>query len=409
LKLTLKSLIATTLVVLILTGCANSTANSASENNIKKTGQAPGTAQKQSEAAIDTPWIASKNTTRINTNDPVEAAVLVSKTLWMATSEDNRPGGVVLANPDDWQVTLASADLIHHPNNGPVLFVKKDGIPEITLNELKRLNPKGAEMNNGIQVVLVGNLDKRVEDQAKELGFKTDKVTGENPAAVAKAIDAYYAKITKGYPHSVIIGSMENQEYTMPAVNWVSHMPESLLYVSKNDVPKETIDALKVREGNANIYILGPESVISVQVEKQLGQHGKVIRIAGTDPYENAIAFAKYKDPSTGFGWGITTPGHNFSFVNLDTPTLALAAAPFSHLGKHAPLLWTDRDSMPKSVMSYVMSVQPKYKESPTEGPYNHAWLTGNEDQLSMKAQGEIDSMLEIVSATGEGHGAHGE
>ncbi|MNI33840.1 putative cell wall binding repeat 2 [compost metagenome] len=194
----------------------------------------------------------------------------------------------------------------------------------------------------------------------------------------------------------------------MPAVNWISHMPEPLLYVKKDEIPAETVDSLKTRGGKANIYLLGPEAVVSAKVEEGLRQYGKVVRISGNDPYTNAIAFAKYKDPATGFGWGITTSGHNFSLVSKDTPALALAAAPFSHLGKHAPLLWTDKEKMPESVHMYVMSIQPKYKDSPTEGPYNHAWLTGSEDAVSVVAQGELDSMLEIVSESGAGHGGHG-
>ncbi|MFD0682055.1 MULTISPECIES: cell wall-binding repeat-containing protein [unclassified Paenibacillus] len=394
---------------LSLTGCFNNEKSSMSQegHTMGNMGQ-PITAQSQQAAASNMPWIASKNTTRINTNDAAEAAALISKTLWMATADDNRPGGIVLANPKDWQTTLVSADLIHNPNNGPVLFVNKDGIPEATLNEIKRLKPKGVEMNKGIQVILVGDLDPTVEDQVKALGLKTDKIAGGNPAAIAKAVDAYYTNVTKENPPSVIVGSMDSKEYTMPAVNWIAHMPEPLLYVKKDELPQETIDALKTRGGKANIYILGPESVVSANVQNQLGQYGKVVRISGNDPYENAVAFAKYKDPMTDFGWGITTPGHNFSFVNNDSSLLALAAAPLSHLGKHAPLLWTKKDKMPDSVMSYVMSVQPKYKQSPSEGPYNHAWLTGSEDALSSTAQGEIDSMLEIVSASGEGHGGHG-
>lgn len=397
--------------VLALSGCLNNSNNSSedgmgSQGMDHQTGQAPGSAQNQ--LVTNTPWIASKNTTRINTSDPVEAAILVSRTLWMATSDDNRPGSVILANPEEWQTALAAADLIHHPSNGPVLFVNQERIADSTLNELKRLNPKGVEMNNGIQVILVGNLDPKVEEQVKRLGFKTDKIEGSNPAAVAKEFDAYYAKVAQEIPSSVIVGSMDSMEYTMPAVNWISHMPEPLLYVKKDEIPQETAGALQTREGKANIYILGPESVISAQVEEQLKQYGRVVRIAGNDPFENAIAFAKYKDKGTDFGWGITTPGHNFSFVSLDSPVLALAAAPFSHLGKHAPLLWTSKDRMPDSVMSYVMSVRPKYKDSPTEGPYNHAWLTGSEDVISLAAQGEIDSMLEIVSESGEGHGGHG-
>lgn len=102
-----------------------------------------------------------------------------------------------------------------------------------------------------------------------------------------------------------------------------------VLYVKKDEIPQETAAALTFRGGKANIYILGPASVVSNKVEAELGQYGKVVRIAGKNPYENAVAFAQYKDPDTGFGWGITTPGHNFSFVNKDSAALAIAAAPF--------------------------------------------------------------------------------
>ncbi|WP_243767560.1 cell wall-binding repeat-containing protein [Paenibacillus agricola] len=404
-KKTIKLGIASLVTAFAVTGCLNNQNNAPPQVTPDKgsAGQQTGVV-----ATSNVPWIASKNTTRINTSDPIEAAVLVSKTLWMATSDENRPGGVILADPNNWQTTLVSADLIHHPNNGPILFANKDGIPEATLNELKRLKPKGVDMNNGVQVIIVGDFDQKVEDQVKEVGLKLDKITGGNAAAIAKQVDAYYTKVAQENPPSVIVGSMDSQEFTMPALNWIAHMPEPLLYVKKDEVPQETADALKTRGGKANIYIIGPETVVSASTEQQLGQFGRVVRIAGNDAYENAIAFAKYKDLATDFGWGITTPGHNFSFVNKNSPALALAAAPFSHLGKHAPLLWTDKDKMPDSVMAYLMSVEPKYKKAPTEGPYNHAWLTGSEDVLTAVEQGEIDSMLEIVSESGEGHGAHG-
>ncbi|GGG24350.1 cell wall-binding repeat-containing protein [Paenibacillus abyssi] len=400
---------------LVLAGCfdggnnhANHMGQPAGNTQSESNGEQSGNIQSQPAVTGNLPWIASKNTTRVNSSDPAQAAVLVSQMLWMATSDMNRPGGVILANAEDWQTVVVSANLIHHPNDGPILFVDKDGIPDVTRNELTRLRPKGVEMNDGIQVMLVGDLDQAVEEQAIEMGFKTDKITADNPAALAKEVDAYYSEVTGEISQSVIVGSMDSMEYTMPAINWVAHMPEPLLYVTENEIPQGTIDALNARGGNANIYLLGPEAVISAAVEEQLGEYGTVVRIAGDDPYKNAIAFSRYKDPATGFGWGITTPGHAFSFVSMDSPELALGAAPFSHLGKHTPLLWTDKDSMPDSVMDYVMSVQPKYEESPTEGPYNHSWLTGDANALTMAAQGEIDAMLEIVSASGEGHGGHG-
>lgn len=384
----------------LLAGCQNKDKESPSSNSsmVSQTFSKEG----------NMPWIATKNTTRINSSDPIEAAVLASRTLWTATNDNNRPGSVVIVNSDQWQIAAASADLIHHPSNGPILFVNDDGVPEATWNELKRLKPTGSKSNDGIQVIVVGKISDKVEEQLKKLDYKMDRIEGDQPAAVAEAIDAYYAKVSGSTPESVIIGSMDSPEYTLPAVNWIAHMPEPLLYVNKNEVPVETTEALKTRGGQANIYVIGPESIVSSKVLEELKVYGKVTRISGADPYENAINFAKFKDPETQFGWGINSPGHNFSFLPSDADMLAIAVAPFSHLGKHAPLLFTDKDGMPGSVMEYVMSIQPKFEQSPTEGPYNHAWITGNENLISEQGQSEIDDMLEIVPVSGgDAHSGH--
>ncbi len=384
----------------VAAGCQSAGNETAGSGTVKTAVTAEGNGQ--------VPWIATKNTTRINSSDPVEAAVLVSRSLWPATAKSNRPGSVVLVDPGNWGIAAASADLIHHPNNGPILFVTTDGLPKMTADELKRLSPTGAESNHGIQAVLVGPVTEKVKDELKRMKLKFDHIQGSEPAAVAEAIDTYYAEAAGELPNSVVVGSIDKAEYTMPAVNWIAHMPEPLLFVTKDAIPAETEKALQKRGGKAHIYLIGPESAVSKNVENKLQAFGTVTRIAGDDSYENAIAFAKFKDPETGFGWGITTPGHNLSFVNEEKMELAIAAAPFSHLGKHAPLIFTDRDKMPGSVMEYIMSIQQKYKDSPAEGPYNHAWITGNENDLTYSAQAEIDDMLEIVSASGEGHGGMG-
>ncbi|MGN7759816.1 cell wall-binding repeat-containing protein [Paenibacillus sp. 22594] len=361
-----------------------------------------------SQSAISIPWIATKNTTRINTSDPIQAAVLVSQSLWTAETENNRPSSVVLTDVSSWQIAAVSTDLIHHPNNGPVLFITKEGIPEATLMELRRLKPMGAVSNDGVQVVLVGPIADGVEDQLKILDLKVDAIKGEDPAEIAKSIDAYYEKVSGSLPQNVIVSSVDSPEYSLPAVNWIAHMPEPLLYVSKRKIPEATAEALKARGGKATIYILGPTSAVSADVEAQLQEYGTVKRISGDDPYTNAIAFAKFKDEATGFGWGITTPGHNLSLLTADSTMLAIAAAPLSHLGKHAPLVFTKKDGMPDSLMNYTMELQPKFKDSPAEGPYNHAWLTGDTDTLYSGTQSEIDDMLEISSASGEDpHSGH--
>ena len=110
-------------------------------------------------------------------------------------------------------------------------------------------------------------------------------------------MDKEYADITGSYPNSVIIGSSEEEGrlYTTPAVNWISHMPEPLLYTEKDKVPKATIEALKMRKDKANIYVLGPEKSFQKKW-KRVKQIRKVTRISGENPVENSIAFAKFKD-----------------------------------------------------------------------------------------------------------------
>ncbi len=353
------------------------------------------------------PWVVMKNSTRINTSDPFSVAVLVSQTTWPSTGNGNRPGGVILVDINDWHAGLVGADLIHFPINGPVLFTEQGEIPEITLNEIKRLNPTGFKAKSTIHAVLVGNLASRVGEQLSDIKLKFDQIPGENPAQLAKAVDAYYSELLGSIPNSVIIGALHAPEYALPAINWISHMSEPLLFVSKDDVPQETVDALLIRKGGAHIYILGPESIISANVEQQLSNYGKVTRISGNDPIANSIPFAQFYDAETQFGWGITTPGHNLSFIPVQSTSLAIAAAPFSHLGKHAPLIWIDQDRVPQNVMSYLDMIQPKYTNTPSDGPFNHAWITGDMNSISHVVHGEIDQMLEIISATGGGHGDH--
>ena len=104
-----------------------------------------------------------------------------------------------------------------------------------------------------------GDVDASILEQLKE--YKVKQIKETDPATFAKDVDKEYADITGSYPNSVIIGSSEEEGrlYTTPAVNWISHMPEPLLYTEKNKVPEATIEALKMRKDKANIYVLGPE------------------------------------------------------------------------------------------------------------------------------------------------------
>ncbi|EMI9088825.1 ArsR family transcriptional regulator [Bacillus cereus] len=356
-------------------------------------------------ASNDVLTTSLKNVTRLNTNDPMQMAVLTSQTIWPATHKENQPGAVILVPVNEWQLGIASADLIHHPNNGPILFIEKEKVPEMTLKEIKRLNPLGTK--DGTQIMVMGDVGASILEQLKDYQVKQIKET--DPATFAKDVDKEYADITGSYPNSVIIGSSEEEGrlYTTPAVNWISHMPEPLLYTEKNKVPEATIVALKMRKDKANIYLLGPEKIVSKEVEKELSKYGKVTRISGETPVENSIAFAKFKDEKTKFGWGFTKPGHGLSFVSSKTPDLAVAGAPFSHMGKHAPVVLLEEGKASQPVYEFLASIQPKFKDDPTLGPYNHGFLLGSTSDISFETQGILDERLEIVQESGQGHGGH--
>lgn len=112
---------------------------------------------------------------------------------------------------------------------------------------------------------------------------------------------------------------------------------------------------------------MGPETVISKEVEQQLRAYGKVTRISGKTPEENAIAFAKFKDNETQFGWGVTKLGHGL--VRLDNIDAAISSAAFAHFGKHAPMLVLQGTNLSQPLHQYLMSLQPKFEKEPTEGP----------------------------------------
>jgi hypothetical protein len=97
------------------------------------------------------------------------------------------------------------------------------------------------------------------------------------------------------------------------------------------------------------------------------------------------------------FGWGVVDPGHGLVFANASRPLDAAAAAPLSATGTYGPLLLVEGDRLPRELVQYLLDIQPGYERDPVRGVYNHGWLIGDEDAISVADQSRIDSLLEIV------------
>jgi hypothetical protein len=376
------------------------------------------------------PTIGTKTTQRLYGANPFEEAVSVTQHIWPAAVAENAPGennndpdrpwALTLLTPDDPLTDITATPLIHFPDDAPVLYVTKTGIPQVTLNEIKRLGDTGISRYNNVDAFLVGAAaNSAVESQLKAIGLKYVDVTAPSVPELADKVDQLYGSIQNpdtGVPamgagmENVMVGSMDgtDYQYLLPATHWVAHMASGLAWVSKNSVPQATINLLKRRNGMARIYLFGGPDQISGAVAKQLAQYGAVIRVTNNDnvafnanpvdnPIDTAIAFAKMWDGAGEVGWKITGPGHGFTLVNINDWQGAVASAPLSHLGFHAPLLFTGGPTqLPSAVDGYLSSVAPTYLTSPADGPYNMTYVIGSWSQIGWPQQAHIDYISEI-------------
>jgi hypothetical protein len=129
------------------------------------------------------PAYTTKTTTRIYGSNPYEEAVSVAQHVWTSALPENVPANaannadrtraVTLVTTDDPLTAITATPLIHFPDAAPILYVTKDGIPDVTLNELKRLGPVGMARFNNVHAFLVGAAaNPGVENQLKAIGTK---------------------------------------------------------------------------------------------------------------------------------------------------------------------------------------------------------------------------------------------
>jgi len=372
------------------------------------------------------PTITTKTTTRIYGEDPFEVAVSVTQHIWPAVlpgsaqSVPDGPRAVTLLTPDDPLTAITATPIVHFPDDAPPLYVTHDGIPQVTLEEIKRLGPVGIDRFNDVQAFVVGGAaNAAVESQLTAIGIKWFEITAPTIPALANKVDKLYGSITNpdtgvaqmaNGAMTVMIGSLNDYQFVLPATHWVTHMPTALQWVRKNSVPPATIDALQRRLGDAMIYLFGGPNQISSSVARQLDKYGNVQRITNDDvvaynspppdtPVETAIAFNKMWDSAGEVGWKITGPGHGFTLVKLDDWQGAVASSPLSHLGFHAPIVFTTSSTqLPSIVDAYYMSVAPTFVTTPADGPYNMTYVIGSWNQITWPLQAHVDNISEMAN-----------
>jgi hypothetical protein len=337
------------------------------------------------------PNTATRNTIRVAGNDATADAAGVANALFPATGDADRPTAVVLVDDGDWQSAIAASVLAGPPIGAPLLLVDGSGVPAVTGDTLERLDPRGSDLSKDAQVIRIG------DETARPDGFKTAVVQGGDPYERAAAVDRFFSA-ARGRPSaSVVLFSGEQPEWAMPAAAWAARSGDAALPVERDAIPDPVRRALREHE-QPDVFVLGPESVISNRVVAQLrdGPAGSVTRIQGPTPVENAIAFARFRQGS--FGWGVEVPGYNFTVASVARPSDAAAAAALGTRGVFAPLLLTGRgNDLPNALESYFLSVQPGYEEDPGQAVYNRVWILGDDDAVPLASQARLDRITELI------------
>jgi hypothetical protein len=352
------------------------------------------------------PVVATKNTTRVGGASPIDDAAAVALATFPSAAAGTHPAAVALASTSDWQAALAASVLMSSPIHAPLLLTNSaTSLPAVTAAALRQLAPTGAGSIDGAQLIRIG-------DVPSVAGYRTASIRGHDPYTLAANIDKF-ASAAAGRPSpDVVIASGADATYAMPAAGWAAESGDPLLFVTSSGIPAPTGQDL-LAHGRPHIYVLGPPSVVSGSVFEQLKRYGTVKRIAAsaTDPAASAVAFAEYRDPPCvyeqpcahipgSFGWAMRSPGHGYVLIDASPPLDAAAAAPLSGSGDFGPELLLDKPSkLPSSVLNYFLNyATPGYtSEGPTAAVYNHGWLIGDERQISLGVQAEVDNLLQAV------------
>jgi hypothetical protein len=333
----------------------------------------------------------------------VADAAAVALAVYPSAGPGTHPPTVTIAPTDDWPAAIASAVLMAPPTRAPILLSGSSSLPPATAGALGALSPTGSGAAGGAQVIRVGHVPSIA-------GSHTVSISGAGPYALAAAIDRFASAAGTRPSPDVVIASADAPAYAMPAAGWAAESGDPILFVSGSGVPPATKQALLSHQ-SPHIYVLGPPSVIGPKIVEQLRKFGTVRRVGAEDPAANSVAFTTYRNPPCpsgqpcahvpgSFGWAMRSPGHGYVLINASRTLDAAAAAPLSASGSFGPeLLINDAASLPRPVLNYFLDfATPGYtQEGPTAAVYNHGWVIGGQQAISLSVQAELDTLLEAV------------
>jgi hypothetical protein len=312
----------------------------------------------------------TKNTTRFGGGSLEEIAVRVSRAVFPATTAENTPDIVLLYEPADWQSALQAASLLKILN--ALLLPATDA----SVEEIRRLRPRGSAGLNGARVLFLQGADLPLEGLA--VG-RLDR--GQiNPLRV---------RMGEAPRHALVVDP-NDPETALLAAPWAAYSGDPVFF-NTEEIQRE-LPRFALGEAAA-----GPETR----------------RIRASSPEATAVRFAGFSSPEHPlFGWGMNADNpagyRSFTLARPSAPEIAALSANLALRGKPGPLLWSGERELPQVVNDYLFSQRAAFWVTPSEGPFHHFYILGDSSLISFPAQGQADYAVEIGPYLGKGAGLSG-
>jgi putative cell wall binding repeat protein len=312
----------------------------------------------------------------------------------LAAYPDGRPGGFVLVQKGAWRELVLAAQFAADPVNAAILPIERDYLPTAAVDLAYRFKPKGFRKSKGLHALILGPAGDDVLADLQDARLKMSQLKGRAPAKLSAELVPYRSGFAGRHSGSIVIVSARERDraYALPAAGWSAFSGDTVAFVDGDEIPQATRDLLvqrrKLRLEQPTMYVIGPESVVPRSVYEELSSYGDVRRVAGRDAAETSVAVARYRDASTGFGWGQQSGPANVSLVNPRVWAEGVGALTFAAQGPRAPILLTDAHGrLPASVRSYLRELR---GDEPSQ-----AFAFGGEKSIATPVLSSLDKTLE--------------
>lgn len=242
---------------------------------------------------------------------------------------------VILANGSDAKLAdVLTASPLAALEDAPILLTNRDVIPEVVINEIKRLAPTDIYVVGGEDSVSQASLDTLE-------GVRIQRFSGATRYETAHVVARFV--LADNEATTLYLASGENYADALSLANLASRTEKPILLTRKDNVTNDTLKILALAD---EVIVAGGENTITDGVLNAID--ADVTRVAGETRFETAIEIAKrVKDAK------------HVAIANGRVVADALAVGPVL-ADNHQILLLVEKDTAPTSVKEYLKTLAPE-------------------------------------------------